>query len=425
MAMRAEGSLRGRIVAAYTLLALAVCGLFALVAYIAEQKIEQQFVEQRLAAITEWNLSRVQDGKASELPPGLKFLAGDELPSSMRSLEPGFHEIELDDKTWMALAGTTDGGVYFVAMDDITAFEAVESDVVVSLIAGILVSALLAAVLGRITAGRVIKPVTALSEAVRTSALGQDSPLLARNDELGVLARAFAERTTELERVLVRERLFTGDVSHELRTPLTIILGAAEVLSAQLGERVDLRPSVDRIHRTAMDTGDRVAALLMLSRSPEALDTPQLALRPLLEREIERSRPHVAGKAVQLTVDEPDGEVWVYAHPQLAGMAIGNLLRNACQYTQQGVVAVRLTPGSLVVEDTGPGLPADVRSHLFERVMRTTDDRRSGVGFGLAIVKRIADHLRWDLRVEDRPGGGTRFVLGFPTRPLPPALTRP
>ncbi|MGH6623015.1 MAG: sensor histidine kinase [Burkholderiaceae bacterium] len=412
--MRAKGSLRGRIVAAYTLLALTVCGLFAVVAYFAEQRVEQQFVERRIASIAKWALVRFDEGKPAALPPGFTFHVGPEIPVSMQTLTPGFHEFEQGDRTSMVLAGTSENGVRFVAMDDITDFELIERDVVISLFLGIALSALLAAILGRFTAGRVIKPVTALADSVRTNTLGDNAPVLMRNDEIGVLARAFSARTTELEHVLVRERLFTGDVSHELRTPLTIILGAAEVLSARLDERADLRPSVDRIHRTAKDTADRVSALLLLSRTPEALDAPRLSLRPLLEREIERSRAHLANKPVELSLDAPEGEVWVSARPELAGMAIGNLLRNACQYTQEGTITVQLKPGSLVIEDTGPGLPADVRDHLFERFERTRQDRRSGAGFGLAIVKRIADHLGWDLRLEDRPGGGTRFVLTFP-----------
>lgn len=417
--MRVEGSLRGRIVAAYTLLALAVCGLFAAVAYFAEQEIEQKFVERRLSSMAEWYQSRQRQGQATALPPGAFFFSGEQIPEAMRSLAPGFHEIQQADRTSLALAGSSAGGERFVAIDDITDYERVESDVLLGLAVGIVISGLLAAILGWFTAGRVIKPVTELLRAVEANALDESS-VLTLDDEIGVLGRAFAARTAELERFLVRERLFTGDVSHELRTPLTVILGSAEVMSARLGERPDLRPSVERILRTARDTADRVSALLLLSRKPEALNAPRLALRPILEREIERCRPHLVGKPVRLSFCEPEGGVWVFARAELAGMAIGNLLRNACQYTQEGVINVVLNPGSLVVEDSGPGLPAEVRAHLFERILRTTEDRRSGAGLGLAIVNRIAQHLGWGLRLEDTPGGGTRFVLAFPTAALKP-----
>ena len=110
----------------------------------------------------------------------------------------------------------------------------------------------------------------------------------------------------------------------------------------------------------------------------------------------------------------PGPQAWVFARPELAGMAIGNLLRNACHYTEQGEIRVLLKPGSLVIEDTGPGLPRTVRDQLFERFVRGDNDDEIGAGLGLAIVKRICEHLGWDIRLEDRAGGGSRFVLTFP-----------
>ncbi len=162
-----------------------------------------------------------------------------------------------------------------------------------------------------------------------------------------------------------------------------------------------------------LDTSDRVAALLLLSRSPEALDAPRLGLLALVEREVERCRPLLVGKPVRLTLRDPE-EAWVCARPELTGMAIGNLLRNACYYTERGEVAVLLTGSSLVIEDTGPGLPSSVRAQLFDRFVRGERESQSGAGLGLAIVKRIWEHLAWDVRLEDRPGGGSRFVLLFP-----------
>lgn len=170
---------------------------------------------------------------------------------------------------------------------------------------------------------------------------------------------------------------------------------------------------VERIHLTVLDTSDRVPALLLLSRSPEALDAPQLGLLALVEREVERCPPLLVGKPVELNLRDPE-EAWVYARPELTGMAIGNLLRNACYYTERGEVTVLLTGSSLVIEDTGPGLPSSVRAQLFDRFVRGERESQSGAGLGLAIVKRIWEHLAWDVRLEDRPGGGSRFVLLFP-----------
>ena len=410
--MRREISLRRRIVAAYTLLAAAVCLLFAMVVYFAVRETEKNLVERRLASIAEWQFARKLQGGNPELPPGIRVFAGADIPTELLQLHSGFHDVTVATRTLDVLSSVSSQGERFVAIDEIGAFKKIEREVVGALGLGILLSIVSAVVLGRLTAGRVVAPLTELADAVERNELDERSRALTLNDEIGVLARTFASRTAQLHQFLLRERLFTGDVSHELRTPLTVILGAAEVLAARVGDHPELAPVVERIHRTVLDTADRVAALLLLSRSPKALDAPRLGLRALVEREVERCRPLLAGKPVELILRDPE-EAWVYARPELAGMAIGNLLRNACHYTERGKVTILLTSSSLVIEDTGPGLPSSVREQLFERFVRGERESQSGAGLGLAIVKRISEHLAWDVRLDSRPGGGSRFVLSF------------
>lgn len=411
--MSREISLRRRIVAAYTLLALAICLFFAMLMYFTVRETEQDLVEGRLASIAEWQFARKLEGGNPELPPGIRIFAGADIPAELSQLPSGFHDVTVSNRTLDVLSSSTSRGEHFVAIDDIGAFRKIQIEVVSALGLGIFLSIGLAVALGHLTAGKVVAPLTELAGAVERDELDERSRALTLNDEIGVLARTFASRTTQLHQFLLRERLFTGDVSHELRTPLTVILGAAEVLKARMGDHPDLAPVIERIHRTVIDTADRVAALLMLSRSPEALDAPRLGLLVLVEREVERCRPLLVGKSVELILRDPE-EAWVYARPELAGMAIGNLLRNACHYTEQGDVTVLLTGSSLVIEDTGPGLPSSVRAQMFDRFVRGERESQSGVGLGLAIVKRISEHLGWDVRLEDRPGGGSRFVLLFP-----------
>lgn len=410
--MRRDGSLRRRIVSVYVLLVLVVCIVFAAVAFLTISAIEQQSMYKRFVAEAEWFVARHREGKSAELRPGTYFFRGSGIPNEMRALAPGLHELRVGESVFFVLAGADDGG-RFVMVDDQSDFERIEGNMLFALGAGFLASLLLAVLLGRATASRVIAPVTALANAVERDVREEELPSRTAADEIGVLARAFAARTAELRRFLVRERLFTGDVSHELRTPLTVILGAAELLAVQVDGRPESSAAAERIRRAALDATELVSALLLLSRSPDRLDAPRIALRPLLERERERCQPLLASKRVALRM-EAEHEVWVFARPELAAIAIGNLIRNACQYAEQGEVAVHLTPGVLVVEDTGPGLPEPVRARLFERGVRARDDEVTGSGLGLALVKRVAEHLGWDIRLEDGPKGGSRFILTFP-----------
>lgn len=412
--MRSKDSLRRRILSASVLLTLVVCGFFAGVAFLTISVIEHQVIHKRLTNEADWLIARHRQGIAVELPPGSSFYRAGDIPESLRALAPGFHELNVAGRTLFVVA-LNDGGERFVVVDAQSDFERIEDEVLLALSAGFVGGLLLAVFLGHTTASRVIAPVSALARAVERDTPEDNLPSLGAADEIGVLARAFAKRTAQLRAFLVRERLFTGDVSHELRTPLTVILGAVELLTAQLGGRPELNAAAERIRRAAVDATDRVSALLLLSRSPERLDAPRIALTPLLVREQERCQPLLKGKPVALAIDAAH-EVWVYARPELAAIAIGNLMRNACQHTEHGTVTVRLAPGSLMVEDMGPGLPAAVRARLFARLVRVRDDQSPSSGLGLALVKRVAEHLRWDVRLEDIPTtGGSRFILTFPS----------
>jgi signal transduction histidine kinase len=415
--MPRKHSLRWRLVAAFVLLAVAVCAFFAGVALYVEQEMERDLMEARLRALAQWQQERQpMSGTAAssvDLPPGSAYLTGDAIPPALRTLDSGFHEIESDGRDWQVLIGTTLQGERFAAINDSTEFERIERDVALALGLGLFASAVLAVVLGGLMAGRIAKPLTQLAESVRTDSLDANPSLLERRDEVGELARAFDARTAELERFLMRERLFTGDVSHELRTPLAVVLGAADVVAARAGQQPELRAAVERIRRTAAEAADRVGALLMLSRAPESLEAPLVALAEIVEREAERCRPLLVDRPVELVVERRD-PAWVEAPPQLASMAVGNLIRNACQYTEAGRIVVRLDCDRLVVEDSGPGLPDRVRAQLFERFIRFDDATSSGAGLGLALVKRICDHLMWTVQVDEVAGAGTRFTVRFP-----------
>lgn len=408
---KAERSLRRRIVAAYVLLAAVLCSVFGAAAFFAVESIEADIIGQRLAAELDRMVGRQRQGLAIELPVGVRAFRGEAIPAEFRHLRPGLHEIDQGSRTLEVLVGH-DGAEPLILMDDATGYEDIERTIFAVLAMAFTACLLLAWLLGRMSASRVIAPLTRLADAVQKEPWSDALPGIDSDDETGMLARAFAARSTELRRYLMRERLFAGDVSHELRTPLTVILGAAELLGARLGDQPPLAEAAERIRRTAFEATRSVAALLLLSRSPEALDAPRTALLPLIEDELERCRPLLAGKQVELLI-EAEAQVHVFARPELASMAIGNLVRNACQATERGAVIVRLTAQSAVVEDSGPGLPDAVRDRLFER-FPGDGEGAPGSGLGLAIVKRVAEHLGWELRLEDRAGGGTRFALVFP-----------
>lgn len=425
--MQVEQSLRIRVIAACVFFAVVVGGVFAAAAFVLIESVEHELIDRRLSRAMPRLMEGLRNGTAALPPMDLRFVSGAQLPAALNALAPGLHVVKVDGRVQHALIDT-EGGVRFALIDDASDFARIEHVANIVLAIGFAAGILLAVGIGQRIASRVIAPVSLLARAVAEDSLARHPELLGSADEIGVLARAFDARTGELQSALSRERLFTADVSHELRTPLAVMLGAAELLVLRLAGRADLNPEIgaaaERIRRNAGDMAARVSALLQLARAPETLGREPLEMRAVVQRELDRCRPLLQGKPVHLRVDAPE-PVWLRASGELAAVALDNLLRNACTFTQEGEVLVRLRPDGLEIEDTGPGVPEAVRERLFERFVRGRDDGRGGSGLGLSIVKRVAEHQGWKVRLDRRTGGGSRFTIAFGPTGVDPVTLEP
>lgn len=407
--MHRSDSLRRRIVVAFLLFGVVCTLFFAAIAVVGVEGIEVHLVDDRLTEVAAWASPRQAGGLPVEMPAGISFHRSDAIPASLRGLPPGVQEVHVDGIGLHVLSGRDEAGPY-VVVDHESDYEKVEVIMYSTFAVTFLGFLLFAVALGSFVARRVVNPITALADAVTSRAHGL--PLLDRKDELGTLARAFAAHTDELRSFLDRERFFTGDVSHELRSPLTVIMGAAEILMTQRADDA-VRVPAERIYRAANEAAECVTVLLMLARAPELTELPPVDVREIAAGEIDRYRLLVSGKPVQLDL-EAGASFAVNVPRELCAAAIGNLVRNACQYTENGFVKVRLAGRSVIVEDSGPGLPAAVRATLGNSYGRVPSTGSGGTGLGLALARRICDYLGAGFSHADRPGGGSNFTIVFP-----------
>jgi signal transduction histidine kinase len=209
---------------------------------------------------------------------------------------------------------------------------------------------------------------------------------------------------------IARERDFTRDASHELRTPLTVIRVASDLIGQDGGLSERSRRSLARIQaaNTAMES--IMDALLLLARDHRVpLETEDFPVRDVVEMEVERIRPMLAGKQVQLEV-VIDAEPELHALPRVLGVMLRHLLSNAVRYTDHGWIRVRLLADRVEVEDTGIGMDAVTLARACEPFYRV-DAAAAGAGLGLSIAQRLGQRCHWPLQLASTPGVGTQATI--------------
>ena len=231
------------------------------------------------------------------------------------------------------------------------------------------------------------------------------------------LAGAFDEMTTRLQTNEERRRELIADVAHELRTPLQAIRGATEGMLDGLypADAEHLRPLLERTDVMARLLDD-LRTLSMAEAGVLELHRETVDPRAAVEDSVAAIRSTSDGVTIDV-VDE-GAPATIEADPVRLEEILTNLLANAARYTPSGGrVAVTISadgPGGarFVVDDTGPGIPADQLDHVFDRFVRSAD--RGGTGLGLAIAKRLVEAHGGTIDAGAAPGGGTRMRFDIP-----------
>jgi signal transduction histidine kinase len=297
---------------------------------------------------------------------------------------------------------------------------------------GVLAGSVFALIAGIAIARRAMSPIAALtaaaSEIARTRDPSRRIPEPEADDEVAELAhtlegmlRELDAARSEIESTLARQRQFVADASHELRTPLTSVLANLELL-ADRSEVGQLPGDMGDAARSALRSSQRmrrlVGDLLLLARTDAARIVPRepIDLAQVVVEAAGELGPVSGEHEISLDVRPAVVEA---ARDELHRLAI-NLLENALRHTPPGTevqVSTRTVGDAveLVVQDNGPGVPAELAPTLFERFVRGAGDRGGSFGLGLAIVQAVAVSHGGSVTLEERAEGtGARFVVRLP-----------
>lgn len=349
----------------------------------------------------EFDRGAAPDDPLSRLPPGVH----DEVAYRGRELAVNVRDL--------------DGHRMVLALDisDLEAQERELSSILVLSALGLVALLALAAAWG---VRRLVRPLGELARRIARlapEASGHRVELPAGSTvELAVIADAINAYLARAEAFVERERAFVDSASHELRTPIAVMGGAAEIA---LGHPDVPRGVADQLHRirhAAHGVEQLVALLLLLAKAPERLAamSDRVALDQLLPEIVEDHRHLCEGKSLRLELDPPPA-CDIVAPLMIVQAAIGNLLRNAIENSDSGVVRIALEAEGPVVriEDPGHGMSPEEISRLYREHARGGGGGRSGIG--LALIARLCEHLGWSLAIEPRNGKGTRVRLDLGT----------
>ncbi|MDY7086028.1 MAG: HAMP domain-containing sensor histidine kinase [Actinomycetota bacterium] len=282
--------------------------------------------------------------------------------------------------------------------------------------------------------GRLAKALNAMLAQIEAAfSAREQSEAAARAAEAVAVRAADAAQASEARAVQseAKMRQFVADASHELRTPLTTIRGFAELYRQGAVTDPDaVAQLVRRIEDEAARMGLLVEDLLLLARldRERPLTLGPVELPVLALDAVQAAEATAPERTIELEVRDQPEQLVAYGDDARLRQVIGNLMTNALVHTPpDATVTLRLHAGPgdqavVEVSDTGPGLSAQQKEHVFERFYRvdearTRNTRRAatGTGLGLAIVAAIVRAHQGTVEVISEPGHGATFRVTLPT----------
>ncbi|KAB7764598.1 sensor histidine kinase [Xanthomonas maliensis] len=345
-----------------------------------------------------------------------RLAGGAEVPAQLRTLHPGLHDgVELQGRQNAVVVRDTPHAGRLVLALDITDFEALEHFLNRWMLVAGVALIVITVLMGTFAMDRLVRPLAELARDIGALRPGRRDQRVAvgrqGSAELYVIADALNDYLERNGQFVERERAFIDSASHELRTPIAVIGNAAELALEQPDTPDLVRHQLQRVAQTSAAVEQLIGLLLVLAKDPARLarSSQAVALEQLLP-EIVADHAHLCADKdlrVEMQALQP---CTLLAPLAIVQTAIGNLLRNAIEHSDRGVVSITLpAPGVVRIADPGHGMSPEEISAIYARMARRK--ARQGDGIGLELIGRLCEHLGWHLQLDGREGQGTVAML--------------
>ena len=240
-----------------------------------------------------------------------------------------------------------------------------------------------------------------------------------KNRELAVAL----DKAQESDRM---KRSFVQHVSHEIRTPLNVITGFSQVIASPTFRLTDEQRAniVESIETNTREITNFVNELLEFSENESQNNYPMndcVNVNLMCKSLIESAETVNNGHLQLLFETDIDSQLTVTSNQRALERILKQLFNNAMKFTEKGSVILKVVQTldksslEISVTDTGIGIAADQREHIFEKFYKV-DSFKRGLGLGLPMARRIARMIRGDLLLDDNYTEGTRFILKIPNK---------
>ncbi len=269
------------------------------------------------------------------------------------------------------------------------------------------------------TTKRLVSPIIWLANKVNTwdpknpdiTSLAPDKLPSDMDNEAEILAGVLREFGQRITQFVEREQNFTSNASHELRTPLTVIRMASDMLAADQSLSSNTQRSIMRIQKASKEMESLIEGFLLLAREDDlGHDEQPYWISELIVDEAEKAEILIRNKPIEFkTTIRQDFKTTVPYY--VFSIVVGNLIRNACHYTDQGRIEVIVEKNKVQVIDTGIGMNAEQINRVYELFYRGENSNQSGKGIGMSLVKKFCDRFGWQIDIESKPEKGTVVTL--------------
>lgn len=280
--------------------------------------------------------------------------------------------------------------------------------------------------------GRALDPVSKMAhraEQINSERLNERLPVENPGDELGHLAGVFNAMLSRIEQSFEQLQRFTADASHELRTPLAAIRSIGEVRLQERALPEEYRDTIGSMLEEVNRLTSIVESLLTLSRADAGQIKVQVSVFPLVPLVREAAgllEVLIEDKQIEFTLTG-DESLGAQADRLYVRQAVVNILHNAVKFTPAGgSISARVecrgdSCVELSVTDTGPGIPEEHASKVFDRFYRVDESRAGrdqgsdmGAGLGLSVAQWAVEANGGEIGVRNSVGGGATFWIRLP-----------